>query len=191
MDKTKPITFYELANSERQLVLNQIQTPDGTILISWYSHDFQYYFDSKSKECYINDGGNNYARRSVNKVPAKDISIYADDDFVVVRKIFRWGTYGKVARLENFKWIFLCDMSDEHIRNIIVTQKQINEITKGLFVKELKYRKAKFITVVDLTPMSKCSYRIWKIKQWIKKKYAEYQFAHFLFWMETIEKWKK
>ena len=55
------------------LIANRIQTPDGTILWSRYTHDYLEYQDDNG-ETYVLDGGTDYQRGSVNKVPAKDLS---------------------------------------------------------------------------------------------------------------------
>jgi hypothetical protein len=39
----------------------------------------------------------------------------------LVRDWLVWGTYGKEAKLENFKWVILKNMSDEHIEAILKT----------------------------------------------------------------------
>ena len=40
-----------------EIILNRIQTPDGTVLTSYYRHDYKSYQD-KNGETYIVDGGN-------------------------------------------------------------------------------------------------------------------------------------
>ena len=55
----------------RQIVLNSIMTPDGTVLISHHRHDYVTHLD-KNGELYLVDGGTDYLKRFVNFEPFKD-----------------------------------------------------------------------------------------------------------------------
>ena len=70
---------------EKRLILSQIQTPDGTILRSMHQHDYVTYID-KNGETYMLDGGNEYQRYSINKEPFKDLSIWSDAPFEIIRE---------------------------------------------------------------------------------------------------------
>ena len=63
-----------------QKVYSAIQTPDGTILESFNRHDYVTHEDTVSGEHYMLDGGLEYTRGSVNKVQAKDLSVYTTFD---------------------------------------------------------------------------------------------------------------
>lgn len=64
------------------------------------------------------------------------------------RDVMLWGTYGK-----NFdkplKYVFLKDMSNEHIQAILDNVKSISEKYKIEFEKELKYREENNIKIED------------------------------------------
>ena len=96
---------------EKQLIANRIQTPDGTILWSRFTHDYVGYTDDNGEHYFV-DGGNSYCRTSVNEnIPAKNISIYDDEPWEIQRKYRLWGSCGM--------WIPVACLSNEHIENII------------------------------------------------------------------------
>lgn len=120
------------------LLYNAIKTPDGTILWCQNRHDFKTYFDTISKETYMNDGGGYYCRRSVNKVPYEDLSVYTTDPFEIVRQAKFWGSYGKDGKQPKVI-LSLAEMETEHIEAILKNAFPSEEV-KPLFVQELKYR---------------------------------------------------
>ena len=124
---------------EKRIICNSIKTPDGTILISHHVHDYKEHKDKKSKELYTIDGGREYLRRSVNKVPYKEMTIYDDAPFEIIRKVFYWGTYGKVRR-KKLRYVALAKLKTEHILNILLTQHHLRAETQTLFWQELLYR---------------------------------------------------
>jgi len=124
--------------NERIIILNQIQCPDGTILTSHFRHDFQIHLDKNGLE-YSIDGGRAYLRRSSPEIPYVEKTVYSDEPFYVIRQSLYWGTYGK-SKLNELSWIKLCDMSDEHIKNVIVFVKSVHPVLKKFFVMELKWR---------------------------------------------------
>jgi hypothetical protein len=129
---------------ERELAVNRIQTPDGTILISKYSHDYVGYTD-KNGEYYFVDGGMDYSRTSVNKEPAKNLCLFMDDDFEELRKYVYRGCY-------TGEWKPICELSNEHLKNILIYNKE-NGFGGGkqekLIKKEIKYRKEHGILIED------------------------------------------
>jgi len=134
-------------NLNRHMVSNTIITPDGTVLISQdEGHSVSHY--DKNGEWYFNSGGIQFPRRSINKIPFDDIAIYDDDNFALIRLVFCWGTYGKSGR-EPLRWVRLFSMTDEHIRNIIITQIHLTDFIKSLFVRELLFRHQRSIVVKD------------------------------------------
>ena len=122
---------------EKQIVLNSIQTPDGTILISHHVHDYVTHLD-ENKELYCVDGGTSYLKRSSNIEYYKDLSVYADDDFELVRVSMERGSRG-INSDEPLKWVKLADMSDEHLKAILVYGG--SKWQMDLINKEIKYRK--------------------------------------------------
>lgn len=124
------------------IIRNAIITPDGTYLRSYHRHDYKEHLDEVSGETYIVDGGNEYLRRSINKVSPEDLTVYLSDPFEIVRMAFVWKSYGKnLEHLPNGIYIALCDMTDEHIEAILTTQTQVyGTYVEKLLKEELVYR---------------------------------------------------
>jgi hypothetical protein len=124
----------------RHLLISAIITPDGTRLESEHRHDYKEHEDANG-ETYMLDGGISYIRRSVNKEPAKDASVYSDDPHEIIREVFRWGTRGP-GGLEPLKWKILSTLEDDHIEAILATQLQLPEYIRKVFKDEQQFRKA-------------------------------------------------
>ena len=123
-----------------QILRNAIITPDGTYLRSYNRHDYKQHLDNISGELYMVDGGNDYLRRSINEVPAEDLTVTLDDPFELQRCAFTWASYGKNGDQPKH-YIHLCDLTTDHIRNILRTQHQIEgTYIEDLLMKELAYR---------------------------------------------------
>lgn len=121
-------------------VYNAIRTPDGTILHCENRHDYQQHFDKVVHETYMNDGGGYYVRRSVNIVPFEDLSVWSSDTHEKIRNVFSWGTRG-VNGDEPLRQVLLKDMSDDHIKAILRTQRHIDGTPVQLiFHNELEWR---------------------------------------------------
>ena len=121
----------------RKLVLNRIRTPDQTILESRNVHDYQYHKD-KNGEIYMNDGGVEYLRRSVNVIPWEELSLYSDDPFEILRENITWGTFGKNGN-ELLHYKSISSMSSNHI-TAIFSQYKLEDYLKEIFEKEISYR---------------------------------------------------
>jgi len=65
------------------------------------------------------------------------------------RDVMLWGTYGKNGD-QPLKYVFLKDMTNEHIQAIIDTQKSISDRYKIAFENELEYRKDNNIKIEDV-----------------------------------------
>ena len=122
---------------EKQIVLNSIQTPDGTILISHHVHDYVTHLD-KNGEQYMVDGGTSYLKRSSNVESYKDLSVYVDDDFELVRVSMERGSRG-INSDEPLRWVKLADMSDDHLKAVLAYG--ASKWQMDLINKEIKYRK--------------------------------------------------
>lgn len=120
----------------KELLANIMITPDGTRLESRY-HDFQQHKD-KNGEYYFIDGGIDYCRQSVNKEPAKFITVYTTDPHHHIREHFSWGTYG-IDGDQPIKFVKLKDLTSKHIENILEYCKPTGKIEK-VFLDELQYR---------------------------------------------------
>ena len=131
---------------EKILIANRIQTPDGTILHSKHRHDYVCHVDKVNGERYCLDGGNDYCKISFEKNPPINCSVYSTDDFEIVRQVMLRGTYGKDG-IEDFKFVPLCEMSNEWISNTInyisknkSFDQNLQKIYISLYNKELEYR---------------------------------------------------
>lgn len=130
------------------VVSNRIKTPDGTILVSRYEHDYACHKDTITGTYYATDGGP--GREFMNRTgddQYEDLSVYYRDHFELVRSAFEWGSYAGEDRT-NRRWVTLKCMGNTHIRNILKTQtKTIAPWAKELFEKELKYRAKRKIVI--------------------------------------------
>ena len=102
---------------EKFIVYNAIRTPDGTLLESKHVHDFVTHID-KNGEYYQNDGGNEYFHRSVNIIPAEDLSLYSDAPFEQLREVITRGSRGKSGK-ELLTYIKLKDIDKEYLDALI------------------------------------------------------------------------
>ena len=125
------------------IICNAIMTPDGTYLRSYNRYDYKEHLDKVSGETYVVDGGNDYLRRSVNTTPATPMDVYLSDPFETIREAFVWKSYGKYGELLPYgKYIYLCDMEDDHIAAILETQTHIKgTYVEDLMIQEWNYRK--------------------------------------------------
>lgn len=123
----------------RELLVNAIITPDGTLLESHHRHDYVTHKDANG-ETYSVDGGLDYIRRSKNIEEALDVCVYNDSGHEVIRNRFKWGTRGKDGK-EPLHWVALKEMTSEHIEAVIKTQHHISDTIKKVFLDELTYRK--------------------------------------------------
>jgi hypothetical protein len=124
----------------RHIIYNCIRTPDGTELHSRSVHDYCSYTDANGG-VYVNDGGNQYLRRSKNVIPATDLTVYADDDHELIREVFKWGTYGKSQDFNRgCTYVPISKLSNKHVEAIIETQAHLPKHMRDIFEDELEYR---------------------------------------------------
>ena len=129
------------------IVSNRIKTPDGTILVSRHVHDYVEYTDKVTKQYFSVDGGHEYIRRGFEG-RYEEMSVYANDNFALIRYTMEWGTYG-IKGDQPLQYRTLMHMSNSHIAAIIKTQLHIPLWAKKIFIKELKYRAKKNIIIED------------------------------------------
>ena len=123
----------------REILVNMIRTPDGTIIQSKHRHDYVTYIDKNGKE-YMVDGGHSYLRRNVHdESPYEEMSLYKEDPIETLREYFTWGTRGKDGK-QPLTWLKLRNMSCDHIKAILDTQTHITDSVRNLFYRELDYR---------------------------------------------------
>lgn len=123
----------------RKLLKNSIRCPDGMILTSRHRHDYQSHKDTKSNEIYINDGGIDYIKRSINKESYTDLSLYSDDPFEKLREGIEWGNYGRNGD-KPLQYKSVSNMSTKHIIAVLSNCKVVDYM-KELFEKEISHRK--------------------------------------------------
>lgn len=100
-----------------KILQNAIKCPDGTILVSTYRHDFQYYTQEDGRS-YGVDGGVEYGRTLFSDQEFEDLSLHEDSPFEEQVNKALWGTYGKYGD-EPLKWVFVKDMDNEHLKSCL------------------------------------------------------------------------
>lgn len=115
---------------ERELLVNRWRTPDGTVLQSFFTHDYVAHDDANG-ESYFVDGGSEYCRISLNNEKMTDMCVYDDSPFSLIRNTVRRGTFDSEG---NRIWIPVCNMSSPHLENCIVYMMKRYAKNKHLFV---------------------------------------------------------
>jgi hypothetical protein len=159
---------------EKQILVNQIRTPDGTILVSHHRHDYKTYIDKKNGLEYMVDGGNDYLRRNIFAMPYswfiikliqianffgydvnnpsayKEISLYSDDPIEKLRESIHRGGRGKDGT-EELKYVLIKDMSNDWIKNVIIYEIKYrpHNMYIRVFEAELTYRAKNKIFIED------------------------------------------
>jgi hypothetical protein len=126
---------------EKILIRNAIRTPDGTVLISRYRHDYSSHTDANG-DYYSNDGGLDYQHRTVNKIPAEDLSLYNDAPHEQIREVLERGGRGADGK-QPLKYIKLSEIGDEYLQAIIEYEEELRPMNKYLpiYKQEQKFRK--------------------------------------------------
>jgi len=123
-----------------KLLVNKIKTPDGTVLVSRFRHDYVTYIDENGLE-YMVDGGLAYHRCNIQKdAPHEDLCVWSEDQHEKIRTDFEWGGRG-IRGDQPLTYKPLMAMSDDHIKAILKTQQHISEEIRKIFETELEYRK--------------------------------------------------
>jgi hypothetical protein len=134
---------------EKQLVYSAIQTPDGTILESRYTHDYVTHIDANGLE-YMLDGGTDYQRYITQPTaPFTNISLYMDDDFELIRQKVKRGGRGKDNQ-QPLTFVPICEMNDEWLQAAILYNEERglgNSVHNQLYKMEQDYRERNNITV--------------------------------------------
>lgn len=127
---------------ERSILVNQIMTPDGTILESHHRHDYKTHIDKNGLE-YMVDGGMDYLRRNIHKdAPYKEMTICEDSPYEEIRKYVKRGGRG-INGDEPLAHVALKDMNDGWLAATISWEKANrpdNDYIK-LYEFEVIYRK--------------------------------------------------
>jgi hypothetical protein len=135
----------------KRIILNQIKTPDGTILRSMHRHDYVTHTDANGLE-YMVDGGSEYLRRTVHEsAPYEELTIYEDSPYEVIRENFHRGGRGKDGR-QPLTWVPMSKMSDSWLKACIIYNEERglgDSCANEFYQKELEYRKEKGISIED------------------------------------------
>jgi|TARA_B110000967_G_scaffold192279_1_gene218773 hypothetical protein len=122
----------------REILINKMRTPDGTVLHSKHHHDYVTHTDANGKE-YMLDGGVDYVRRSAHG-DEKLLTVMSDNDHEVIREVVTWGTYGKNGD-ETLVHVTIADMSSEHLHACLDTQQRtMRPALLKVMQDELEYR---------------------------------------------------
>lgn len=136
---------------EKRIILNQIKTPDGTILKSMHRHDYVTYTDANGLD-YMVDGGNEYLRRNRHdEAPYEELTVYSDAPFEVIRESFHRGGRGKDG-LQPLTWVPMSKMSDAWLLACIEYNEERglgDSFANEMYKAELKYRQEKGIFIED------------------------------------------
>lgn len=128
---------------EKKLIYNAIRTPDGTVIESRHRHDYVSHTD-KNGDYYSNDGGVDYLHRTVNDIPAEDLSLYEDAPHEVIREYLSRGGRG-IDGTEPLKYVLMKDINDEWLDAIIVYENEHrpNNPYLKFFAAEKEFRNGK------------------------------------------------
>lgn len=135
----------------KTIILNQIRTPDGTIIRSMHRHDCVTHVD-KNGLMYMVDGGTDYLRRTVHEeAPYEELSIYEDDPFEVIRENYCRGGRGKDGT-QPLTWVPMSQMSDAWLAACIVYNEERgmgDSFANDMYKKEQEYRKLNNIIIPE------------------------------------------
>ena len=99
------------------IVLNSIQTPDGTIIISRNTYDFVRHLDANGCEYFV-DGGNQYLRRGGNDDYTEMSVTMGSRRLEDLVTIACWGTRG-VDGKSPLSYMPIADMSTDHLKAVL------------------------------------------------------------------------
>lgn len=136
---------------EKRIIINQIRTPDGTILKSMHRHDYVEYTDANGFT-YMVDGGDDYLRRAVNEeAPYEELTIYEDAPYEIIRENFYRGGRGIDGR-QPLTWVPMSTMSDAWLAACVLYNSNRgmgDSFASSLYEKEIAYRLEKGISIED------------------------------------------
>ena len=125
---------------DKQLIYNAIKTPDGTVLVSYHRHDYKTHIDD-NKEKYMIDGGLEYIRTSVNKIPAESLAVYDDEPFTKIREFMHRGGRGTDGK-QPLEYVKLSEMNDDWVKAVIKYEEELRPNNRFLkfYRQEKEYR---------------------------------------------------
>lgn len=157
-----------------QIIVNQIMTPDGTIIKSQHRHDYVTHLD-KNGLVYSVDGGLDYLRRTFHSTPNigfrkifngllsligiarpdpikyTELSVFSNDPHEVIREHYCRGGRGKNGD-KPLTWVPIAKMSNQWLKaahRYNVENGRPDSLANSLYQAELKYRKENNIFIED------------------------------------------
>lgn len=129
------------------LLVNSLQTPDGTILVSRHTHDYVSHKDMITGTTYAIDGGISYLRWMPGG-DYKDLSVYSDDPHEKIRKGVERGGRG-INGDEPLTYVTLDKINDDWLKAIIKYEEEHRPANRyiPIYRKEVEYRKENNIVV--------------------------------------------
>lgn len=131
----------------RELLVNKIQCPDGTVLESRHRHDFKEHKQEDDRSYFV-DGGLEYQRIGHSDKEYKDLCVYTDDDHSLIREHFTWGrNYDEnMNRTPKTEMILLKNITDSHLSALIdLTKEDYPAKIHKVFVDEKEFRKGELL----------------------------------------------
>ncbi len=122
-----------------QLIRNAIQTPDGTILVSKYRHDYRSHNDANGK-VYVVDGGLDYVRTTVHDDQIS-LALYDTEPHEVQAQYLTWGSFG-IRGDQPRRDIPIAEMETSHLEAVL-RECRPTEVLKNCMKKELELRNGK------------------------------------------------
>jgi hypothetical protein len=136
---------------ELRIIVNQIRTPDGTVLRSMHRHDYVEYTD-KNGLVYMVDGGTDYLRRNVHTdAPYEELTIYDNAPFEIIRENYCRGGRGKNGD-QPLTWVPISQMSDTWLAACISYNEERewgDGFANRMYKKEQNYRELHKIEITE------------------------------------------
>ena len=136
---------------ELRIIVNQIRTPDGTVLRSMHRHDYVEYTD-KNGLVYMVDGGTDYLRRNVHTdAPYEELTIYDNAPFEIIRENYCRGGRGKNGD-QPLTWVPISQMSDMWLAACISYNEERewgDGFSNKMYKKEQNYRELHKIEIKE------------------------------------------
>lgn len=129
----------------KQLLVNKIQCPDGTVLRSFSRHHFVEHTQEDGREYFV-DGGIDYQRIGHSDDEYVNLAVYTDDPIELIREHFTWTSwYDKDGKpLTTSETRLLKELTDSHVLNLIKFTKArpqvYPEYIVDVFVRESEFR---------------------------------------------------
>jgi hypothetical protein len=134
-------------NKNRALLVNSLQTPDGTILVSRHRHDYVSHKDEITGTTYSVDGGLDYIRWSIGG-DYTNLCIYSDYPHEKIRAGVERGGRG-INGDQPLEYVTLDKINDDWLKAIIKYEEdgRPDNYYLPIYRAEVEYRKENNITI--------------------------------------------